>query len=114
VAREVARVIYFRSDKGVPTQRRTTSGVMTTKLNYVVRAECSASRPGTTMTYILFDASRPRAALGGRAQVSKKVSCDAGKVTLVSTPKLVGDGIQMRFINISDQVTRAYAVLVPE
>jgi hypothetical protein len=101
-------VIYFRNE-GRPIQRRTGSGVMT-KRSYVVRAECSASRPGTTMTYILF----ARTALGGRAQATGKVSCDAGKVTVISTPTLVGDGIQMRFTNMSDQVTRAYAVLVPK
>lgn len=89
------------------------SGVKSTR-SYVVRAECSASKPGNTITYILFDSSLPIANLGGRAQVTQKVSCDAGKVTVIGTPKLVGNDIQMRFINTSSEVTRAYAVLVPK
>ena len=84
-----------------------------TKRTYVVRAECSASGPGVAMTYLVFDSKRPRPADGGRAQTSGVVSCDAGKVT-VRVPPLVGDAIQMRFSMVPDQVTRAYAVLVPK
>jgi len=110
-AGEVSRVTFYRA-KGVPTQERKVSGNLTQR-SYVVRAECSASGPGVAMTYLVFDSKSPRPANGGRVQTSGVVSCDAGKVT-VRVPPLYGDAIQMRFSLVPDQVTRAYAVLVPQ
>lgn len=64
------------------------------------------------MTYVLVDSSTPPTTEGERVRAGGEVSCDATKVTVNSVPTLDGI-IQMHFTTISDQVTRAYAVLVP-
>ena len=100
---EVARTTY--QSKGVPGETTKLSGVLK-KRNYIVRAECSASSPGVTMTYVMFDSRLSRPALGGRVQASAEVSCD-GTTTVRSAPPLVGESVQLKFTNIPDQVARA-------
>ena len=110
-AREVARVTFFLAE-GVSNQRNKVSRAPT-KGSYVVRADCSASAPGATVTYQVYDA-KPGAAGTEKAESSGGVGCDDGKITVNSASPFFGDNIQIRLSDISDQVTRAYAVIVPE
>jgi hypothetical protein len=109
-AGEIARVTFFIA-KGVSTQRRELSRAPT-KGSYVVQADCSALRPGVTMTYQVFE-PKPRTAGTQRITSSGEFGCDDGKIT-VNSASPFGDSVQIRFTNISDQVIRAYALIIPE
>jgi len=105
-AGEVARAIY------VPHAHTETLWRAPTKNSYVVRAACSASAPGATVTYEVLDA-RPSTPETERAFTSAEIPCD-GIVTVNSASPLVGNVISIKLTNISDRVTRAFAVIVPE
>lgn len=105
-AGEVARAIY------VPHAHTRTLWRAPTKGSYMVRAACSASGPGATVKYEVLDA-RPSTPETERTLTSAEVPCD-GTVTANSASPLSGNVIGIQLTNISDRVTRAYAVIVPE
>lgn len=105
-AGEVARAIY------VPHAHTGTLWRAPTKNSYVVRAACSASAPGATVTYEVLDA-RPSTPETERSFTSAEIPCDS-TVTVNSASPLVGNVISIKLTNISDRVTRAFAVIVPE
>jgi hypothetical protein len=110
-AGEIARVTFARVND-VPTQGRIVRADPTTG-SYVVRAKCTASEPGTTLTYLVIDAT-PRIDNEERVLTSGIIRCDDSAVTISSATPLVGKEIQIRFSHISERVTRAYAVIVPQ
>jgi hypothetical protein len=103
---EVARSTYL------PHARTRSLWQAPTKGGYVVRAACSASGPGATVTYQVLDA-RPSTSDAERTLTSAEVPCD-GTVTVNSASPLVGNTISVNLTSISGQVTRAYAIIVPE
>ena len=80
--------------------------------SYVVHAACSASGPGASVTYQVLDA-RPSTPETQRTLTSGEVPCD-GTVTADGASPLVGNVISIDLTKISERVTRAYAVIVPE
>ena len=105
-AGEVARVTL--SAKGVSGTTRNAP----TKGSFVVRAACSASAPGATVTYNVLD-ERPSTATVQRTLTSGEVSCD-GTVTVNGASPLADDAVHINLTHVSDRVTSAYAVIVHE
>ena len=81
--------------------------------NYVVKAACSASESATTLDYVLSDASSSSKSREERMIFRGTIPCDghaiAGSVGLpAATPVTVDFG------DIPDDLSQAYAVVVPE
>jgi hypothetical protein len=119
-AGELARTTFVK-DKGVSAKRSTTRDAPI-KGSMLLSAQCSASGPGATLTYVVLDA-RARTNGGGRTLSSATVDCGYGIRENGAYPLVQGrlfleksdkrKMIQIQFRRMSPLVTRAYVVIVP-
>jgi hypothetical protein len=108
-AGEVARVTHTAANETGTIVRAPSS-----KLRYVVRAECSASEPGVSLKYRVSYATPPTAGGEQMANSGGEISCEDGTVLVNSAFSLLSDRVKIRFTDMSGQITSAYAVIVPE
>lgn len=122
-AGEIARTTFV-NDKGVKGVSAKGGRTLTAPIkgSMLVSAQCSASGPGATLTYVVLDARAP-ANGGGRKLGSSTVDCGY-RITQNSAYPLIHGRIipeksdkrkmiQIRFKRMSHLVTRAYVVIVP-
>ena len=112
IAGEISRTVLRPGHVNTTTVREKRPGDRT----YRVEAACSGKGAATILTYVLLDARDSSAAKAQEERTisSGEVTCDGVTVTANSTGPLPDGPVTVSFVTVPEQVSVAYAVVVPE